>query len=63
MSVSSFLMSLLYTIVPACSMGGPERNTRPQVKSDERRKRHKLNGMLCVDAISGKEFFSIKSWF
>lgn len=39
--------------------GWAERNTRPQVKSDERRKRNKLNGMLCVDAVSGKEFFRL----
>jgi transposase len=39
--------------------GWAKRNTRPQVKSDERRKRNKLNGMLCVDAISGEEFFRL----
>ena len=59
MSVSSFSTSLLSTIAPVCSMVGREGNTRPQVKSDERRKRNKLNGMLCVDAVNGKEFFRL----
>lgn len=31
-------------------------NTRPQVPSDERKKRNKVNGFLSVDAISGKEY-------
>jgi len=44
---------------PSLFYGWAERNTRPEVKSDERRKRNKLNGMLCVDAISGKEFFRL----
>jgi DDE superfamily endonuclease len=38
--------------------GWAERNTRPEVPSDES-KRNKLNGMLCIDAISGKEFFRL----
>lgn len=39
-------------------MGWAERNTRPEVKSNER-KRNKLNGLLCVDALSGEEFFRL----
>lgn len=40
---------------PSLFYGWAERNTRPEVPSDER-KRHKLNGLLCVDAQSGKEY-------
>ncbi len=43
---------------PSLFYGWAERNTRPEVKSDER-KRHKLNGLLCVDALSGEEFFRL----
>ena len=46
---------------PSLFYGWAERNTRPQIKSDERRKRNKLNGMLCVDAVSGKEFLRLSS--
>jgi transposase len=38
--------------------GWAERNTRPEVKSNER-KRNKLNGLLCVDAHSGEEYFRL----
>ena len=38
--------------------GWAERNTRPEVRSDERT-RNKLNGLLCVDAVSGEEFFRL----
>lgn len=38
--------------------GWAERNTRPEVGSDER-VRNKLNGLLCVDASSGEEFFRL----
>jgi len=41
---------------PSLFYGWAERNTRP--KSDER-KRNKLNGLLCVDALSGEEFFRL----
>jgi len=33
-----------------------QNNTRPEVKSDER-KRNKLNGLLCVDALREKSSF------
>lgn len=40
--------------------GWAERNTRPEVPSDER-KRQKLNGLLCVDAHSGEEYLRLSS--
>jgi hypothetical protein len=43
---------------PSLFYGWAERNTRPEVSSDERT-RHKLNGLLCVDALSGEEFFRL----
>lgn len=43
---------------PSLFYGWAERNTRPEVKSSER-KRNKLNGLLCVDAVSGEEFFRL----
>lgn len=44
---------------PSLFYGWAERNTRPEVESDERKKRRKLNGLLCVDACSGEEFFRL----
>jgi transposase len=41
--------------------GWAEKNTRPKIKSDEKRKRHKVNGLLSVDAISGEEYLQLKS--
>ena len=38
--------------------GWAQRNTRPLVPSDERQ-RHKLNGLLCVDALTGEEFLRL----
>jgi len=43
---------------PSLFYGWAERNTRPEVKSDERT-RNKLNGLLGVDAVSGEEFFRL----
>ncbi|ABW25413.1 hypothetical protein AM1_0353 [Acaryochloris marina MBIC11017] len=43
---------------PRLFYGWAERNTRPQVKSNERA-RNKLNGLLCVDAHSGEEYFAL----
>ena len=43
---------------PSIFYGWAERNTRPQVPSDES-VRHKLNGLLCVDALSGEEFLRL----
>jgi hypothetical protein len=52
-------MSLPIFDRPSLFYGWAERNTRPQVKSDERRKRNKLNGLKSVDAVSGEEFFRL----
>jgi transposase len=43
---------------PSLFYGWAERNSRPEVPSDERT-RHKLNGLMCVDALSGEEFFRL----
>jgi hypothetical protein len=40
--------------------GWAERNPRPEVPSDER-KRQKWNGLLCVDAHSGEEYLRLSS--
>ncbi|MEG4574613.1 IS630 family transposase [Microcoleus sp. N3A4] len=42
---------------PSLFYGWAAVNSRPQVLSDERRKRNKLNGFLSVDAVSGEEYF------
>lgn len=44
---------------PSTYYGWAEKNTRPQVPSDESKKREKLNGLLAVDAVSGEEFFRL----
>ena len=43
---------------PSTYYGWAEKNTRPQVPSDES-KREKLNGLLAVDAVSGEEFLRL----
>jgi transposase len=45
---------------PSMFYGWAQRNTRPEVPSNER-KRNKLNGFLCVDARSGEEFFRLNA--
>jgi hypothetical protein len=45
---------------PSLFYGWAERNTRPQVPSDES-VRHKLNGLLCIDAFSGEEFLRLST--
>lgn len=40
---------------PSLFYAWAEVNTRPEIPSDEKRTRHKVNGFLGVDAISGKE--------
>ena len=45
---------------PSTFYGWAEKNTRPQVPSNEGIRRHKLNGMLCVDAITGEEYLRLK---
>ena len=44
---------------PKTYYGWAEKNTRPQVPSDESKKREKLNGLLAVDAVSGEEFLRL----
>ena len=44
---------------PSTYYGWAEKNTRPQVPSDESKKREKLNGLLAVDASSGEEFMRL----
>lgn len=43
---------------PSLFYGWAERNTRPLIPSDERQ-RHKVNGLLCVDALTGEEFLRL----
>ena len=44
---------------PNTHYGWAEKNTRPQVASDESKTREKLNGLLAVDAVSGEEFLRL----
>lgn len=44
---------------PSLFYGWAERNTRPEVASDERT-RHKLNGLLCIDAHRGEEYLRLR---
>jgi hypothetical protein len=44
---------------PNTYYGWAEKNTKPQVPSDESKKREKLNGLLAVDAITGEEFLDL----
>ncbi len=41
---------------PSLFYGWAEVNTRPEVLSNEKRKRQRLNGFLSVDAITGREY-------
>ncbi len=45
---------------PSIFYAWAEKNTRPQVPSNERGRRNKLNGMLAVDAITGEEYLQLK---
>ena len=40
--------------------GWAEKNTRPKIPSNEKRKRHKVNGLLSVDACTGEEYLQLK---
>lgn len=44
---------------PNTYYGWAEKNTRPEVSSDESKKREKLNGLLAVDAVTGTEFLRL----
>jgi hypothetical protein len=44
---------------PTTFYGWAEKNSRPEVASNESKKREKLNGLLAVDAVSGEEFLRL----
>jgi transposase len=44
---------------PTTYYGWAEKNSRPEVPSDEKKKREKLNGRVAVDAVSGEEFLRL----
>jgi len=37
-----------------------EKNSKPEVPSNEKRKRNKVNGMISVDAVSGEIYLQLK---
>jgi len=37
-----------------------EKNSKPQIPSNEKRKRNKVNGMISVDAVSGEIYLQLK---
>jgi hypothetical protein len=39
--------------------GWAEKNTRPQVPSNEKGRRNKLNGMQAVNAVTGEEYLKL----
>lgn len=46
---------------PSLFYGWAEKNTRPQIKSNEKKKRHKVNGLLSVDAVTGESYLQLKA--
>ena len=46
---------------PSLFYGWAEKNTRPQIKSNEKKKRHKVNGLLSVDAVTGEAYLQLKA--
>jgi len=46
---------------PSIYYAWAEKNTKPKVPSNEKRERHKLNGMLSVDAVSGEIYLQLQS--
>jgi hypothetical protein len=46
---------------PSLFYAWAEKNSRPQIPSNER-KRNKLNGLLCVDAITGEEYLKLTKY-
>ena len=40
--------------------GWAEKNTRPEIPSNEKGRRNKLNGMISVDAFTGEEYLKLK---
>ena len=45
---------------PSLYYAWAERNTKPEVSSNEKRKRNKVNGMLAVDAVSGEVYLQLQ---
>jgi hypothetical protein len=45
---------------PSLYYAWAERNSKPEVPSNEKRKRNKVNGMISVDAISGEIYLELK---
>ena len=45
---------------PSIFYGWAEKNTRPEVPSNEKGRRNKLNGMISVDAFTGLEYLKLK---
>lgn len=45
---------------PSIFYGWAEKNTRPEIPSNEKKRRNKLNGMIAVDAFTGKEYLKLK---
>ncbi len=41
---------------PSIFYAWAQKNTRPQVPSNERGRRQKLNGMMSVDTVTGEEY-------
>ena len=45
---------------PSIFYGWAPKNTRPEIPSNEKGRRNKLNGMISVDAFTGKEYLELK---
>lgn len=45
---------------PSIFYGWAEKNTRPEIPSNEKGRRNKLNGMIAVDVFTGKEYLKLK---
>jgi len=45
---------------PSLYYAWAERNSKPEVPSNEKRKRNKVNGMISVDAVSGEIYLELK---
>lgn len=45
---------------PSLYYAWAEKNTKPTVPSNEKRQRHKLNGMLAVDAVTGEIYLQLR---
>jgi hypothetical protein len=45
---------------PSLYYAWAQRNSKPEVPSNEKRKRNKVNGMISVDAVSGEIYLELK---